>query len=145
MTFGFPAYFEATEHYDCERGELLDAVERALDALGWKFDYTGPASLNVSVSVNFWSWGEQMTVHARKDGTLEVRSQCRLPTQCIDWGKNRRNVNTFLERLDRVLARRARARERAESQDAPEPNAMPPREERIRRVSDNPPDDSIRS
>jgi hypothetical protein len=34
------------------------------------------------------------------EGIVWVESRCRLPTQCLDWGKNQRNVNAFLDLVD---------------------------------------------
>ena len=49
-----------------------------------------------SHSVSFTSWGEDIVVRltAIHDAATEVilHSECSLPTQIIDWGKNKENV-----------------------------------------------------
>jgi hypothetical protein len=103
MAFGFPAYAEAVECYDgCSRGELLDALDDALEALNWRADYLGLSSLTARVRMNYWSWGERLTI-AVSDEILHVRSECVLPTQCLDWGKNQRNVEQLFLLLAEIL------------------------------------------
>src|SRR5262245_60026145 len=117
MAFGFPAYAEEVARYDCDRDELMDAVERALDDLGWRGRPAGPWRLSVGLGISFWSWGETMTVEVRKDSSVRVRSECAFPTQCFDWGKNQRNVNKFLGALDDALDWYERRRRRRAAGD----------------------------
>ncbi len=105
MAFGFPASAEAEVRYNATEAELLNAVEQALEELGWRYERAGPVSFTAKLSVNWSSWGERLTVRVRRDGVVEVHSACRLITQCLDWGRNQENVDTFLDRLGRVLAR----------------------------------------
>jgi hypothetical protein len=106
MAFGFPASAEAIEWYDgCSRGELLDALEDAFEALNWQADYLDPFSLTVLVRMNWWSWGERLSIKV-SDGIVHIRSACVLPTQCLDWGKNQRNVEQLLLRLAEIINRR---------------------------------------
>jgi hypothetical protein len=46
-----------------------------------------------------WSWGEKIIVTFAAGNSLVVRSEYSLPTQCIDWGKNRSHVRKFLDTL----------------------------------------------
>jgi hypothetical protein len=116
MAFGFPAYAEDVGRYDASGGELLDAVDQALEELGWDADYTGPSSLSARVGANWLSWGERVSIDVR-DGKVRVRSECVLPTQCIDWGKNRKNVDRLLDRLDLVLSRSPAVRRAAKKKE----------------------------
>ena len=50
------------------------------------------------------SWGEDITVTVGTDGTAEIMSECRFPTQILDWGKNRANVTQLLSTLRSTLA-----------------------------------------
>jgi hypothetical protein len=50
------------------------------------------------------SWGENITVTVGTDGTTEIVSECRFPTQFVDWGKNRANVTRLLSMLRLTLA-----------------------------------------
>ena len=45
-----------------------------------------------------------MSVDVTYDGTVTVKSECLLVTQCLDWGKNDRNVQAFFGELDRLVS-----------------------------------------
>jgi hypothetical protein len=65
----------------------------------------GPEAVTASARISWWSWGEKITVRlAKSPGGTEVvvRSQCKLPTQSLDWGKNERNVNQILQGMGAV-------------------------------------------
>jgi hypothetical protein len=103
MAFGFPAYAEGVRKYDCSYEELIRAIYDTLHELGWNFGHTADSGLVVKLRTNFWSWGERMNVAVTGPGTVHVLSECILPTQCFDWGKNRRNIARFLDNLSRIL------------------------------------------
>ena len=52
------------------------------------------------VGFNLWSFGETVTATPAA-GYLLLRSTCVMPTQCLDWGKNRRNVEALQAALGR--------------------------------------------
>src|SRR5262249_50644319 len=76
MAFASPAYAEEVARYDCDRDDLMDAAERALDVLGWSGGPAGPWRLSTGTGISFWSWGETVTVEVRRDSSVHVRSQC---------------------------------------------------------------------
>ena len=78
---------------------LAQAVGSVLAALGWKSQHISPALFVARIPVSMCSWGEKLIVLIAADGTVTARSQGMLPTQCIDWGKNRRNITTFFNQL----------------------------------------------
>jgi len=101
MVFAFPAYHEEERPLPrLEFEALADRIDDALDELGWLcgedrglWSGTTPMSL--------WSWGERIEVEVCDDDrTLRVKSSCQLPTQCVDFGRNRRNVLALLALLD---------------------------------------------
>jgi hypothetical protein len=101
VTFGFPAYHE--EYWRPRfplNGDMMFAVA---GALGWAIsvEQTGPVGWRwkLSTGLNFWSWGETVYVEPQPDSGVRVRSQCALFTQCIDWGRNQRNVRRLAEML----------------------------------------------
>ena len=58
---------------------------------------------NLSSDINLASWGEKITVTvtAVDSGVcVDVLSECALPTQIIDWGKNQKNVEAVFGFLD---------------------------------------------
>ena len=58
------------------------------NGMGVRFDIRHGVSLT--------SWGEKITVSLTPQGEstfVDVASECALPTQIVDWGKNAENVN----------------------------------------------------
>lgn len=56
--------------------------------------------------VSFTSWGETITVSLSDQGgatNVSIYSECSLPTQIIDMGKNRQNVDTIFSYLERGM------------------------------------------
>lgn len=54
------------------------------------------------VSMGMRSWGENVLAtigYGPRGAVLMLRSECALPTQVIDWGKNRQNVELIVEAL----------------------------------------------
>ena len=96
MSFAFPAFHEARlpGAFDAE------AVETAMRRLGWGSIRRDGSSVACKVALNLWSFGETVAVTVAPDHVL-LRSACVMPTQCIDWGKNRRNVEALRAALGR--------------------------------------------
>ena len=59
----------------------------------------------------FTSWGEKITITLKRinevSTSLDIHSECGMPTQIIDWGKNRQNVCNIYEYIERELKRGA--------------------------------------
>ena len=66
-----------------------------------------------SSETSFTSWGEHVTITVMPTagyGTqIDVYSKCSLPTQIVDWGKNKENVTRILSYVQQNLARYAPA------------------------------------
>jgi hypothetical protein len=104
MAIGLPAYHEERTRYDgCTDGELMNAIEIALRRLKWNGQQTERWAWSGYTGFSFFSWGERIRVVVRGEGRVLVRSECALPTQWIDWGRNEANVERFLRALDRAL------------------------------------------
>ena len=101
MTFGFPAYHTAQMPSFTAR-DPHEAVRRAIAALGWTVRDDAPDLITATASVNLSSWGETVSVEFPPGGGLTITSRCSLPTQCFDWGKNKRNVRRLIEALHRA-------------------------------------------
>ena len=99
MAFGFPAYH--TENYSpSESGsDLRTAVKTTLNAISWSVRQESPDTIIASSSMNIRSWGEKVIVTFLPNNTISVTSKCALPTQCLDWGKNKANINKFMAEL----------------------------------------------
>ena len=96
MSFAFPAFHETRlpGAFDAE------AVETAMRRLGWGSIRRDGSSVACKVALNLWSFGETVTATPAA-GYLLLRSTCVMPTQCLDWGKNRRNVEALQAALGR--------------------------------------------
>ena len=98
MTFGFPAYYEAS--FDTPL-PITDAwIAHVCGVLGWAFKgavHRVPTGKvwRIEESFSMSSWGTNIEVRALGAARIHIRSECALPTQCFDWGKNKRNVRAL--------------------------------------------------
>jgi hypothetical protein len=101
MAFGFPAYHEETvtlpqpvTHdwiaYGCAHAGFSRPFYSA-DARG--------AIWRCSSSISLASWGDEISITWVAQNAVHIRSQCGMPTQCIDWGRNTTNVRKFVTTL----------------------------------------------
>src|SRR5262245_22369494 len=120
MAFGFPAYHDERVTYEGHSaGELMNAIDAVFHRLNWSGTQNGRWSFRVNTGISLWSWGEVFTTEVEDDGVIHVRSECSMPTQCFDWGRNNSNVKKFLAELDKALEagyRRSR-RDRDDEED----------------------------
>ena len=88
-------------------GYFVDAIRSNQLYVHHRFEIKAEIPVQMGVTfilehgVSFTSWGEEIQITLTStDGyhtNVMVRSECRLVTQIIDWGKNRENVdNVFL-------------------------------------------------
>lgn len=96
MAFGFPASYETEIELTGSRTEIRDAIARSFELLGWDFSTDGGSNLfSARVPPSLASFGESFTVSFAEEPTIVLRSRCWIAL--IDWGKNKRNVEKFLE------------------------------------------------
>lgn len=59
--------------------------------------------------VSFSSWGEKITISLTPQGVgatrIDITSECGMPTQVVDWGKNKRNVCNIFEYIAANIGR----------------------------------------
>ena len=76
---------------------------------------------------SFTSWGEIITIYLTPVDNSSVRvdisSECSAPTQIIDWGKNRENIDMILNYISGNLARFANVSAEPAAAPASEPGA----------------------
>ena len=57
--------------------------------------------------VTFTSWGERITITLIAEGPyttrIDLHSVCGMPTQIIDWGKNKRNIKAIFEYIEKNI------------------------------------------
>ncbi|MCH7597117.1 MAG: hypothetical protein IID35_11250 [Planctomycetes bacterium] len=71
-----------------------------------KLAKSSPELMTLTVGLNFWSWGERVTVALGVvDGCnlIDITSSCVLKMQIADWGKNERNVRKLFDEIDKIL------------------------------------------
>ena len=104
MAFGFPAYHEDEVSYKgVKANDLRRCITEALVELTWIADEDDDLWFG-NTGMNLWSYGENIKIERHAGGRVTIRSECKMPTQCIDWGRNKRNVNLFFERLEDYVA-----------------------------------------
>lgn len=96
MAFGFPAYHEAKIGLNIPREEVMGFMEPIIGSLSWSIREYSQNHMLISSKVGMKSWGEKIRITILPSGILQIRSECSLPTQCFDWGKNKKNVNRLL-------------------------------------------------
>lgn len=100
MSFGFPAHCNTQLSLPAAKHDDVHArVQHALASLRWRIKQDDPARIVAAAGVSLWSWGETVSIDVLPDHTLAITSKCVLPTQCLDWGKNRRNVEQLVAKL----------------------------------------------
>ncbi len=91
--------------------------------------YPQMGKLSARVSVGMRSWGENLSVMVysmQGSCQLEVVSECALPTQLVDWGKNAENTFKF-EQMYRMLEYNAAQQAAQQQTAAPEGTLICPK------------------
>src|SRR5256714_14877661 len=107
MAFGFPARTTSSRTYQLQQDELAAVVKSALEDLGWSYKVLADNEFLASLPFSGWTWGEVFKVRVLPGGVIEAESKCitvRLP-QVFDFGKNRRNVETFFALVEHGIRR----------------------------------------
>ena len=88
--------------------QVYGVIGSALQQIGATISYVDPHSciFVASRKVSMTSWGETITIspfRTSKGCSLRIKSECSLPTQLIDWGKNNENIKNFSFALSKIL------------------------------------------
>ena len=85
--------------------QLMTLVQRARAIQGFTIvselaDGRGGVNFHMSASINFASWGEKIDLHMfpynEQQTMVEIKSECAMPTQLFDMGKNKENVEKIM-------------------------------------------------
>ena len=90
MAFGFPAYHEEMASFT-NRDQFVRALEDVLLSRRITIKSQTPRLIRGKAGWSLWSWGEDIEIYIG-EGIAKIRSSCSFPLPCVDWGKNRRNV-----------------------------------------------------
>ena len=95
------AKYQGGGRYPGTRADIVRASAAVAEQCGFKVEEASPdgGSLKARTGFSFRSWGENISVQVDDAGTVQVTSQCLLPTQFVDYGKNKSNVSRFLAGL----------------------------------------------
>lgn len=95
------AKFEESKTYDLDKDQLIENIKDALEACRFKIKSIdeNAGTIRAITRLSLWSWTEKIDIKVGDMGSVMVKSECSLPSQFIDWGKNKRNVNTFFKML----------------------------------------------
>ena len=100
MAFGFPASYEITYSEIPSGTDLNRSVGSALSRIGWN-PTVDKNIFKASTTLNMGSAGEKITVEVLPNKSIKVRSQSSFFLFLIDGGKNKKNVEKFLQELPR--------------------------------------------
>lgn len=95
------AKFEDSKKFALNKSQLLDKVKMVIEKCNFEiksFD-KDLGLIQAKTKISLWSWSENIEVRIQDDGHVKVKSECSLPSQFIDWGKNKRNVKQIFESL----------------------------------------------
>lgn len=81
---------------------FFQRAAEAMRRMGWNVFRVEPQFLEGSVSMSFWSWGEDIQMRQVAEDQVELVSKCKLVTQVIDFGRNRKNIDKILNMMDQV-------------------------------------------
>lgn len=89
-----PARYKDTKKINYDKLQAMERVIDALNTLKYRILEKDERSgvITARSRLNIWSWTEKVVVNIEDCGHVSVESKCTLPTQVVDWGKNRRNV-----------------------------------------------------
>ena len=108
MAFGFPARTTSSRTYQLQQDELAAVVKSALEDLGWSYNVLAGGEFLASVPFSGWTWGEDFKVRILPGGVIEADSKCLssgFRLQLFDFGKNRKNVETFFAHVEQMIAK----------------------------------------
>ncbi len=102
MSFGFPAFHVEEVAVMASNSDIRAICHWALGNLGWKISQEFNTGIHASTSLSLSSWTEKIEIDFLAPDRLKIRSACALPTQCFDWGKNRKNIKKFRQELEQI-------------------------------------------
>ena len=98
MAFGFPAYYKE-ELKISDVHDFRENLEKALAKTPFTILQKNEDRINLKVGWTVWSWGEKIIIDLSKHENVTIRSKCIFPLQCIDYGKNKENVELLIKRI----------------------------------------------
>jgi hypothetical protein len=100
MAFGFPASYQLVVSNIPKDTDIIRSVGSALSRIGWN-PTLEKNIYRASTNLSMGSSGEKITVEILPNKSIKITSKSSVIFQLLDFGKNKRNVDRFLEELPR--------------------------------------------
>lgn len=101
MAIGFPAKHQEVFEWDHEEEFLWEMVEKSLEALKWGITSQRGDMIYAKTPTGSVTLGERIIIQVAHP-KVAIRSECFVPTQIVDFGKNKKNVAVFQEVMDAI-------------------------------------------
>ena len=98
------AKFEESRKFELGKSELMQSAKRALEKCNFKIAIIDEEKgwIRARTKLSWWSWTEVIDVDIKEDGILNIKSVCYFVAQIFAWGKNKRNVKAFFEKMEKL-------------------------------------------
>lgn len=100
MAFGFPASYQLIVSDIPKNTDISRSVGSALSRIGWN-PSVDKNIYRASTNLSMGSSGEKITVEVLPNKSIKITSRCSIIFQFVDFGKNKRNIERFMEELPR--------------------------------------------
>ncbi len=93
--------------YDKDYSTVFIKAVDAASAMGWQVTFTDKSTgvISAKTPTNIWTWGDSVSIRVSRIEGDKVRVNISSGTQgqVIDWGRNRRNIISYLGKLDNLI------------------------------------------
>jgi hypothetical protein len=98
------AKHQETRNFSADKEKLMYNAKLAMYSNGFAVHYEDPKTgfLMGKSGMSLFSWGENMTVTIEDNGNVTIKSESAMPTQLIDWGRNKKMVHKIFASLATV-------------------------------------------
>jgi len=100
--------YETFKEYSNKPDTLYPSILKTLEICNFLITNQNELTYQIQGKIkrSWISWGEQYSIsiiESKDNSQVYFSSKCKLPTQIIDWGKNRKNAILFYKTLDELL------------------------------------------
>lgn len=82
---------------DTQKENLIKIISDIFFELNWTINKQGETEIHGNTSISLTSWGETIIINLTEN-KLNISSKC-VGNQLIDWNKNQKNINSFVNAL----------------------------------------------
>jgi hypothetical protein len=95
------AKFEETRFFKANKSTLFRNCLSIVKDLGFTVNQVDINSglIQAKTKFNMRSFSEGITIGINENGSVRIKSECLVPIQILDWGKNKGNVNNIFNKL----------------------------------------------